>query len=109
MRRGGRAEEGHALLAAGRTLPPGWLDPALADLAFQAERWRDVVRIYEGISRRGSERSMAKYRLGKAYEALGDRERAVDAYRTFLSRFERADPGLPWVDEAREALERLGG
>ncbi len=54
-------------------------------------------------------RSAAKYRLGRAYEELGDRERALDAYRTFLSRYEKADPGLPWVGEARAAVARLGG
>lgn len=105
-----RPDEAYALVASAPPVVPGGPnEPALADFAFQAERWRDAVRIYEGISRRASERSMAKYRLGKAYEALGDRERAADAYRTFLSRFERADPGLPWVEEARSALERLGG
>lgn len=81
----------------------------VAEMAFRAERWSDAVRLFEGESRKTPGRSFAKYRLGRAYEELGDRERAADAYRTFLSRFEHADSGLAAVEEARAALERLGG
>lgn len=55
------------------------------------------------------EHTLARYHLGKAYEALGDRERARRAYRDFVEGWSDADPGLqPRVEEAREALARLG-
>jgi hypothetical protein len=81
----------------------------LAELAVDAGQWSDVVTLGEGVSRGAQGRSTAKYDLGRAYEALGDQERALDAYRTFLSRYEKADPGLAWVEEAKAAVARLGG
>jgi tetratricopeptide (TPR) repeat protein len=81
----------------------------VGELALEVGRWSEAVKVNEGISRSTPGRSAAKFRLGRAYEELGDRERALDAYRTFLSRYEKADPGLPWVEEARSAVARLGG
>jgi len=81
----------------------------LAQMAMDAGQWPDAIPILEGISRNPQRRSEAKFLLGKAYEESGDRERALDAYRTFLSRWERADPELTWLREARDAVARLGG
>lgn len=103
----GRPAEAYERLAV-TSLGKSVFSDALGDIAFRAERWRDVASIYEGTSRRVPGRSLAKLRLGRAYEELGERERAVDAYRAFLGRFENADPGLASVEEARAALERLG-
>lgn len=103
----GRAEEAYRRVAATAHGESVFSD-VLADLAYRTGRWREAVRIYEGISRGVPGRSLAKYRLGRAYEELGDTARAADAYRTFLARYESADPGLEPVEEARSALERLG-
>ena len=81
----------------------------LGEAAWTTDRFRDAIRSFEGVSRDASERSRAKFRLGQAYEAVGERDNALAAYRTFLSRMENADPGLTWVQDAREAVERLGG
>ena len=32
---------------------------------------------------------------------------AIEAYRSFLQNWEEADPDLPWLGEARAALDRL--
>ena len=81
----------------------------LGEAAWRTDRFRDAIRSFEGVSRDATERSRAKFRLGQAYEAVGERDNALAAYRTFLSRMENADPGLTWVEDAREAVERLSG
>lgn len=54
------------------------------------------------------EHTLAYFHLGKAYEALGDEERARDAYRYFVDGWSGADSELqPMVAEAREALAGL--
>ncbi len=52
---------------------------------------------------------LAHLYLGAAYEAMGRDGEARDAYRYFLTWWSEADPGLqPLVDEARQALMRIG-
>jgi hypothetical protein len=47
--------------------------------------------------------------LARAYEAAGDRERARRFYEWLTIAWRDADPELqPAVQEAREALQRLG-
>lgn len=48
------------------------------------------------------------WRLAKLYEATERPAEAVEAYRRFLTLWSGADPALPPVVEAREALARLG-
>lgn len=87
----------------------GFFSQDLGELAFQAQIWPDAIRIYEGLSRGSGERTLAKYRLGVAYEATGETDKAIDAYQTFLLRWEEADPDLGLLGEVREAVTRLGG
>ncbi len=47
------------------------------------------------------------YRLGELYTELGRPDEAREAYESFLRMWEDADPGLPQLARAREAL-RLG-
>ena len=48
------------------------------------------------------------FELGKAYEAMEEREKARDAYETFVIAFEDAEPEVqPMVEEARQALLRM--
>ena len=110
LSRGGDAEGAYQLLREGlRSLIGGDFMGELGDLAWKTERWREEIGILEGISRSPKQRSWAKFRLGQSYEAVGEPDNALAAYRTFLSRMENADPGLTWVREAQDAVERLGG
>jgi tetratricopeptide (TPR) repeat protein/TolB-like protein len=55
-------------------------------------------------------RSLVALPLARAYEAAGDRERARRFYEWFTITWRDADPELqPRVQQAREALQRLGG
>ena len=48
-------------------------------------------------------------RRARAYEQLGEDEKAIVAYAFFVEAWKDADPELqPWVQEARDALVRLG-
>ena len=47
------------------------------------------------------------YELGRAHERLGNRGDALEAYRTFLRYWGRADRPLPEVDFARERIKDL--
>ncbi len=47
------------------------------------------------------------YRLGEIYTELGQHEKAREAYRSFLQMWKNADPYLPQLTRAQEAL-RLG-
>jgi tetratricopeptide (TPR) repeat protein len=111
----GRFEEAHRRLRSTLdALPPKtpyrfFFTGDLGELAFQAQVWPEVIRIYEGVSRGDGTRTLAKYRLGVAYEATGDTEKALDAYEAFLLRWEEADPDLELLTEVREAVQRLGG
>jgi len=47
---------------------------------------------------------------GRVNERLGDRDKAIDAYRFVADVWRNADPELqPYVDEAKAALKRLTG
>ncbi len=47
---------------------------------------------------------------GRVNERLGNREKAIDAYRFVADVWRNADPELqPYVEEAKAALKRLGG
>lgn len=110
LSRGGDPEGAYQLLREGlHAMIGGELMGELGDLAWKTERWREAIGVFEGISRSTNQRSWAKFRLGQSYEAVGEPENALAAYRTFLSRMENADPGLTWVREAEEAVERLRG
>ncbi|MGH7567249.1 MAG: hypothetical protein ACREK2_10510, partial [Gemmatimonadota bacterium] len=55
------------------------------------------------------ERPLVADRLGQAYEASGEREKAREAYELFVMAWQDADPALqPRVEAARQALLRLG-
>jgi tetratricopeptide (TPR) repeat protein len=73
-----------------------------------------AVREYEkflGIASLGFERQelwvLAHYQLGKVYEEKGQREKAVDYYRQFLSIWKDADEDLEAPKDARQRLAAL--
>lgn len=88
--------------------PPNEVTVELGSIFLGAGQYEEAVRTLESSSR-GFRRTYIKFRLGEAYEALGDTAQAIDAYRTFLSRSAPADEQLRAVDHARAALARLGG
>ena len=48
-------------------------------------------------------------RLGEVYEKLGNINKAIEHTEKFLEMWQSADPGLPEVEDAKEALNRLTG
>ena len=53
--------------------------------------------------------ALANRDLGRAYEQLGEDEKAIVAYAFFIEAWKDADPELqPWVQAARTAITRLG-
>jgi len=51
--------------------------------------------------------TLAHFYLGKALEQTGRKVEALDAYKEFLSHFEKSTAKLPQIAEARAALKRL--
>jgi tetratricopeptide (TPR) repeat protein len=49
------------------------------------------------------------YFLGLAYEELGNPDKAVEQYETFLDIWKDADSGIAEIDDAKRRLERLTG
>ena len=47
------------------------------------------------------------FKLGEVYEKLGNQDKAIEHTEKFLDMWKDADPGLPEVEDAREALKRL--
>jgi tetratricopeptide (TPR) repeat protein len=88
--------------------PPRDVTMTLGLIALEAGAYDDAIRALETASR-GYRRTLVKYHLGVTYEATGDTAKALDAYRTFLSRAAPADEQLGAVIQAREAVTRLGG
>ncbi len=79
----------------------------LVMLALEDNRPADAQRYF--ASNFWNERSLVADRLGQAYEAGGDREKAREAYELFVAAWENADPALqPRVEAARQGLLRLG-
>lgn len=80
-----------------------WSYIALAELDMQSGRFEEAVRRLETVA--GSRSSpMAGFRLGECYEILGERDKAVAAYRTLAAGF----PESPEAPKAREKISMLG-
>jgi tetratricopeptide (TPR) repeat protein len=83
-----------------------WMRVWLARLNEEAGRDRQALPYYESLWDTPI-RPWADFRLGQAHERLGEPAEAIEAYRSFLQNWEEADPDLPWLGEARAALDRL--
>ncbi|NIP57998.1 MAG: tetratricopeptide repeat protein, partial [Gemmatimonadetes bacterium] len=106
----GRPDEAHALLE--ETLAQDAFDPLAVLLMGDTEAAlgnpAEAIRYWETLLRTPF-RPHVRLRTGRAYEELGRTEEALEAYRGLLTMWADADPSLPPVVEAREAVERLGG
>lgn len=83
-----------------------WMRVWLARLNEEVGRDRQALPYYESMWDTPV-RPWADFRLGQAHERLGEPAEAIEAYRSFLQNWEEADPDLPWLGEARAALDRL--
>ena len=87
----------------------------LGEIAFQTERWEDVVRYMRSLS--GTEGAESYFQflvpynafaLGRAYEALGEYEKARETYELALIAWRDADPELrPRIQQLQGALAAL--
>ncbi len=86
--------------------PDVWIRWWLGQLYSEDGRPREASVYLESLRATGVPHH-ANYLLGQVYTELGEREKARDAYIRFLQAWEEADPDLPQVEEAREALKDL--
>jgi class 3 adenylate cyclase/TolB-like protein/tetratricopeptide (TPR) repeat protein len=87
----------------------------LGEIAFQTERWEDAVRYMRSLSGTEGAESYFQYlipynafALGRAYEALGEYEKARKTYQFALIAWRDADPELrPRIQQLQGALAAL--
>ncbi len=88
---------------------------ALASALFEKGDLEGARAAYERVSgltlgrvRWGDLYVLSYYQLGRIHQAKNEKDKAVAAYRSFLSLWSEADPGLPEVADARKQLAALG-
>jgi tetratricopeptide (TPR) repeat protein len=79
-----------------------WTAELLVDLGRPAE----AVPYFESITAA----PVSQLELGKVYEALGDREKALAAYEEFVNAFDQPDPEVvALAEEGRQGVIRMQG
>jgi class 3 adenylate cyclase/tetratricopeptide (TPR) repeat protein len=79
-----------------------WVAELLMDLGRPAE----AVPYFESLT----DTPFPQLELGRAYEALGDREKALAAYEEFVSAFDAPDPEVAAIaEEGRQGVIRMKG
>ena len=75
---------------------------------------RGAIAIYRRLLTHGPDQKFLAYfeplyvlEIARLLDQSGDRPEALKEYERFLEFWKRADPGLPELDEARRAVERL--
>ncbi len=77
-----------------------------AELLVEMGRPAEAVPYFESITNT----PIAQLELGKAYEALGEREKALAAYEEFVNAFDQPDPEvLALAEEGRQGIIRMKG
>jgi tetratricopeptide (TPR) repeat protein len=77
-----------------------------AQLLVEMDRPAEAVPYFESITNT----PIAKLELGKIYEELGDREKALAAYEEFVNAFDRPDPEVvALAEEGRQGVIRMKG
>ena len=89
----------------GRPFPVLDVNELYGDLLLQVGRNREAVSRFDRVLARTPNRSRALLGLARAYRNAGDATNARAAYKRFLTNYRLADPGLPEVAEAREAVK----
>jgi tetratricopeptide (TPR) repeat protein len=77
------------------------LEDCLALAYLELGRLDEAIAEYERILRLNPNYPLAQFHLGQAYERKGDRERAREAYRSFLQTWKDADEDVPEVINAK--------
>ncbi len=103
----GRADAGLQLMETAQR-DGFYLLPAdfIGDLHLELGNLEEAVRYY----RSNWVEPIVRVKLAQAYELLGERDKARDAYAYFVEAWADADPELqPTVERARQAMSRLRG
>lgn len=79
-----------------------WSSIALAEIDMQSGRFQGAVERFETMAGSYSN-PIAGFWLGECYEVMGEREKALSAYRTLASRF----PESPEAPKAREKISMI--
>jgi len=89
----------------GRPFPVKGADELYGELLFQVGRAKEAVIWFDRALARTPNRSRAVLGLARAYRNAGDSASARATYKRFLANWRLADPGLPEIAEAREAVK----
>ena len=89
----------------GRPFPVKGADELYGELLFQVGRAKEAVVWFDRALARTPNRSRAVLGLARAYRNAGDAASARATYQRFLANWRLADPGLPEIAEAREAVK----
>jgi Flp pilus assembly protein TadD len=88
----------------GRPFPVKSADELYGELLLQANRAKEAIGWFDRALTRTPNRSRALLGLARAYRNAGDATNARAAYKRLLTNWRMADPGLPEVAEARDAV-----
>jgi tetratricopeptide (TPR) repeat protein len=88
----------------GRPFPVKGVDELYGELLLQVNRPKEAIRWFDRALTRTPNRSRALFGLARAHRNAGDATNARAAYERFLTNYRLADPGLPEVTEARDAV-----
>ena len=88
----------------GRPFPVKDVNELYGELLLQVNRPREAITWFNRSLSRTPNRSRVLFGLARAHRNAGDAANAIAAYKRFLTNYRLADPGLPEVTEAREAV-----
>jgi tetratricopeptide (TPR) repeat protein len=88
----------------GRPFPVKDVNELYGELLLQANRPKEAIVWFDRALARTPNRSRVVLGLARAHRNAGDAANARAAYKRFLTNYRLADPGLPEVAEAREAV-----
>lgn len=89
----------------GRPFPVKGADELYGELLLQVGRAKEAIVWFDRTLARTPNRSRAVLGLARAYRNAGDATSARATYKRFLANWRLADPGLPEISEAREAVK----
>ena len=89
----------------GRPFPVKGADELYGELLLEASQFKNAATWFQRALTRTPNRSRALLGLARAYQGAGDAANARATYKRFLTNYRMADPGLPEVTEARNALK----